>query len=203
MSGVQCFLLEQTNSVRRYLRRYQAYSEQQNCPTSGFSYHTAKVHIDDIENPTEEQIVSHFNWPHDDPRWPKQCSCGYVFVEEDYWQLDVDWLWKRTDIYDIRTLHDAQPGAMWYADWYGDHWKGPDGRTLVVKCPGGLEWIIDSKANNCAKPNEPHNCWRREGVPPNITVYGGCSGASSIAIGEPGTPGYYHGHLVNGFLTPA
>ena len=55
------------------------------------------------------------------------------------------------------SIHSAPPppavrapvGAMWYADWLSEYHAGPDGRALVVMCPGGHEWLIDGRASNC------------------------------------------------------
>lgn len=97
--------------------------------------------------------VPDFDWPgRDDPRWPTACECGYVFGPGDEWQHFSDRLYRRSDTAAATTLRDAPPGAMWDAWWYPASWRGADGRCLVVKCPNGQEWVIDSRASNCTEP---------------------------------------------------
>jgi hypothetical protein len=102
------------------------------------------------------------------------------------------------------TLDEAEPGAMW-------RWPAPDPslagaytsqdddpRVLMVKLPGGHFWCVDSYAGNCTRRGEPHHCWVREGVPPDVTAGKAgntCSaGAGSIAVDG------YHGFLRGGYL---
>ncbi len=105
-------------------------------------------------------------------------------------------VYKRLDT--SEEIIDLPAGAMWFSD--DDYYpKGPDGRTLFVKTPGG-DWLVDGPASNCTKPDDKaHRCWCRHGIAPNITVDKNgntCSaGAGSIAIGN------YHGFLRNGILT--
>lgn len=102
------------------------------------------------------------------------------------------------------TLHDAAPGAMWYAPWM-DAFMHPQGpHTLVVKLPDGSDWTVDDAANNCNWPGgdeaqEKHHCWPYRGIPPNIDVskeHGTTctAGAGSIATA------HWHGFLRNGYL---
>ena len=88
---------------------------------------------------------------------------------------------------------------MWNA-WWMPYTKGPDGLCLVVKCPGGHEWMIDGRASNCTLPDDDeHHCWIRHGEPPRITVDKNgvtCNaGAGSIQAGT------YHGFLIDGVFT--
>jgi len=111
--------------------------------------------------------------------------------------------WFRPDIGETYPNYAALPvGAMWFAV-DPDIWKGmgigPDGRSLIVKTPGGM-WNIDSRASNCTLPDDnEHRCWIRHGEPPNVTVDKNgntCqAGAGSIQCGD------YHGFLQNGVLT--
>jgi hypothetical protein len=109
-------------------------------------------------------------------------------------------IYRRTDTGEEMTWSDAPIGAMMYADWMeGSDCIGPDGKSLIVKTPGG-EWYIDSRASNCTKKDDNiHKCWVRHGVPPMITVDKNgntcAAGAGSIMIGN------YHGFLINGELT--
>jgi hypothetical protein len=98
-------------------------------------------------------------------------------------------------------LRDAPPGASWDAWWMPDYWRGPDGIALMVKCPNGHEWHVDSQASNCTRKGQPHECWVRHGDPrqANVTVdkHGDtcAAGAGSIVAGD------YHGFLQAGILT--
>ena len=115
--------------------------------------------------------------------------------------------WRRTDTGEtLEHISRAPAGAMWFADWLlelaesGNDWKGPDGHCLMVRCPNGNDWCIDSRAFNCTLPNDHiHKCWVRHGTPPSITVDKNgvtCqAGAGSILNGT------YHGFLRNGEFT--
>lgn len=123
---------------------------------------------------------------------------------------------KRTDTGEEMTWGEAPVGAMMFFDT-GTY--GPDGKSLIVKIPGG-DWHVDGQAMNCDSPcgicgvpykdhkdkghnyedSKPdHRCWIRHGEPPNITVDKNgntCgAGAGSILVKE------YHGFLRNGELT--
>ena len=203
--GVDCFFLTPIAHVRLRLRRY-ALDTKIKCPGDGEQfYHNAEITIGDEDQPLNAERTHGDLHPHDDPRWPKTCrNCNYEFVDEDHWQLNPDRLYESSDDRNPVTLHEAPPGAMWYADWY--NMPGPDGRCLVVRCPNRHDWIIDSRASNCNRKDKEHWCWYREGVPPNITIVHphpkSCTaGAGSIGTGSPGKKDYYHGFLRNGRLT--
>ena len=148
-------------------------------------------------------LVASLDTPHDDPRWPVTCDagCGYRFAEDDHWQDTQHQLYQRTDTGALLTLRDAPPGASWDAWWMPDYWRGPDGIALMVKCPNGHEWHVDSEASNCTRKGEPHECWVRHGDPrqANLTVDKNgdtcAAGAGSILAGD------YHGFLQAGVLT--
>ncbi len=100
---------------------------------------------------------------------------------------------------------------MWDACWFDDCWKGPDGRSLVVVCPNGHEWMIDSQCSNCTEKTDvgafgvAHRCWTRTGTPPLIQV-GKQFGKTCSAGGGSIQAGDYHGFLGNcgaapGFFT--
>jgi hypothetical protein len=117
-------------------------------------------------------------------------------------------LYRRTDTGEVvGTLRDAPVGAMWFADWYPDHYCNPQlgpGKCLIVKTPGG-DWVIDQQASNCTMPDdvhqEKHHCWILHGTPPEITVdkNGVTCGAGAGSISRPN----YHGFLQNGYLVEA
>lgn len=101
-----------------------------------------------------------------------------------------------------------EPGCLYWAHWYPEnmYWDNHKGHMLFAVLPGGGHWNIDSRASNCAKPDDRnHRCWIRHGEPPNIHV--DClgpwcgAGGGSIAYGHPGEKSYYHGFLQNGHFT--
>jgi hypothetical protein len=199
--GVQCFLLEPTNRSKRFLRRY----GREETRTDGH-YHSAIALLDEIEVSDDPNAVE----PWYDPEpfreshrdlWPKACKCGYQFTDEDHWQIFRDRIYRRTDTGQFLSLREAPPGSMWYADWMGRSWSGPDGHSLMVVCPNGSHWLIDGPANNCTKPDDhEHRCWIRHGTPPMVTVDKNgntcAAGAGSIQAGD------YHGFLRNGVFDP-
>lgn len=183
-SVIDCFMLEPSDQQEVSLRRYVGFREEGPCPASGLRYHNAKVVIE--RRPFEEAACGDSH-PHDDPRWPKQCPCGRAFRDDDHWQWSVLTLYRRSDTGELIVLEDAPPGAMWYADWYSDTWKGPDGRCLVVKTPAG-EWVADAPSSNGTG-------WTRTGTPPKVTA------RPSIGQKKLDGPGWrYHGFLTNGQL---
>jgi hypothetical protein len=115
--------------------------------------------------------------PHDDPRWPARCQCGYEFVPEDIWQRRMERLMTGDGV--LATHRELPVGAMFDSDWL-QH-KGPDGMCLTVMTPGG-EWAVDA-------PSSGGTLWQRTGAPPNVTA------TPSIHF-----PGKYHGWLTNGLL---
>jgi hypothetical protein len=215
---VTCFWLEPTDLTQVGLRRYRSSgSEPKNeCPREGgWGYHGALVilgqapvvwsdtrpegHSHWFRESDDRYGVAGFAYPgRDDPRWPSRCECGYEFTDDDAWQEWEDRLYRRSDTGELVTLRDAPDGAMWDAGWYP--WKGPDGRSLVMKCPGGSDWTIDGRASNCTLPGDnEHRCWVRHGDVPQITVDKNgltcAAGAGSIQAGN------YHGFLRNGVFT--
>jgi hypothetical protein len=207
MPRIKCFMLESTGKVSVSLRRYSESSsiDKNICPVNG-SYHNARVLIE--EEPVirdEKGYVDNGSKsapPHNDPRWPAQCACGYVFSESDEWQRFTEEIYKRVDTGEELHLRDAPSGAMWYAWWLDDMYTPQGEHNLVVKTPGG-EWTVDGQANNCTMKDDmmqvKHHCWIRHGEPPNVTVSkeGGptCgAGAGSIQCNN------YHGFLRNGYL---
>ncbi len=208
MARIRCFLMEPTGRVIVHLRRYRSSNapDENHCSHEGNGgYHQAMTRIaDEPEEHDAEGYVTNSvkpTPPHDDPRWPLSCACGYEFRESDAWQRFVERLYRRTDTGEELLLRDAPAGAMWKA-WWVDRFHVPQGEhNLVVKTPGG-DWEIDSQASNCTMKDdvrqEKHHCWIRHGNPPDITVDKNgvtCgAGAGSIQAGN------YHGFLRNGYL---
>jgi hypothetical protein len=212
---IRCFFLEETDRVALYLRRYVPHGDAK-CPQV-YGYHNATTRIEDADaiwgevREGRERAALNFRpevIPHEDPRWPAQCGCGYVFQETDQWQLHQDLLYRRVDTGEVMALRDVPPGGMWYSDWMlspgSNRWRGPDGRSLTVRVPssystGHADWVIDAVANNCTRPDDlDHKCWCRHGNPPNITVdkVGNTCAAGGGSILVPG----YHGMLQEGYL---
>ncbi|HEX3539651.1 MAG TPA: hypothetical protein VHT75_04330 [Acidimicrobiales bacterium] len=199
-AGVPAFMIEFTGRVEVGLRRYVRHSDGWTCADG---YHHAKAILGSATPVTGADGYirgAYFAYPpHDDPRWPAKCDgCDYLFTAADEWQNWQESQYRRADTGAVTTIRDAPPGAMWDAWWYP--WKGPDGRSLVVKCPNGAEWTIDGRASNCALPDDTvHRCWVRHGEPPNITVDKDgvtcAAGAGSIAADD------YHGFLQGGRFT--
>ena len=81
---------------------------------------------------------------------------------------------------------------MWYADWMGQNYIGPDGHALVVRTPSG-DWAVDGPSSGGGK-------WTRTGTVPNITVTPSIvMGPHKDAEGKILKPGY-HGWLRDGAL---
>lgn len=217
--AVTCFWLEPTDLTQAGLRRYSPSSgkTERPCPREGgkWSYHGALVILGQVpivwsgvrpeghshwfRESDDRYGVADFAYPsRDDPRWPTRCECGYEFAPDDAWQEWEDRLYRRADTGEMVTLRDAPDGAMWDAAWYER--KGPDGHCLAVKCPGGSEWIIDSRASNCTMPDDSeHRCWIRHGEPPAVTV--DKDGKTCAAGGGSIQAGNYHGFLRGGVFT--
>ena len=208
----KCFFVTQTDRYVISLRRYKNSSSINECPAHG--YHNADGPVltevtgtynkaeDAWEDPTKGLDVRH-----DDPRWPVKCDhCDYLFTEQDEYQLFADHVYLDAQGKE-RSLYENVEGMMWYADWYGDYDKGPDGHSLVVVCPGGHQWVIDSQASNCDQKQDvgpygvAHRCWNRTGEPPNITVGKGPGKTCGAGGGSIQTPNY-HGFLQNGEFNP-
>lgn len=187
---IDCFFLEPTDFVEQSLRRF-VFSDKATC-VGRLGYHDAKVVLGVLPwDDTESNGRGDDSFDHEDPRWPKTCSCGYEFKSDDQWQHNRIRLFVRKDTGEKMTLHAAPSGAMWYADWYPDELKrAPDGRVLVVKTPAG-DWNVDSKSSN--GPG-----WTRTGTPPKVTA------TPSIGIGtNPDGSWKYHGWLRDGKLVDA
>lgn len=197
--GVRCFFLEETETLRRFLRRY-----ADDCLAHAGYYHDAMTPFDEVQHPARTIISLDDKAgapPKDDPRWPTHCEyCHQPLPENTTYQVFVERIYRRTDTGELMLLRDAPPGAMWDAWWYGECSKGPDGRSIIVKCPpDGWEWLIDGPASNCTmKGDTVHRCWVRHGEPPNLTVDKNgvtcAAGAGSIQTPK------WHGFLRNGEL---
>lgn len=196
--GVPVFFLEPTKRDRVYLRRYESGST---CPGGG--YHQAMVFIGEEAEDTRAIGDDH---PHDDERWPAVCEkCDRPFDEADQWQRFRRAIYRRVDTGEETTLADAPIGACWNAFWMVERdnpiWQGPDGRCLVVKCPDGHDWMVDSRASNCTMPEDKvHKCWVRHGRPEDGTLHVDKDGVTCAAGAGSIDTGTWHGFLHHGQL---
>ncbi len=182
-----CFWLEPTDRERCWLRGFTLAADGE-CPTHPKWGHDAQVQIEDgILIQTPQGLKSAVcEWPHEDPRWPTQCSCGYVFQAADQWQLFRLTIYRRPDTGAEYTLRDAPAGGMWDARWMPKGMRSrlapDDGLQLMCKVPGGHDWHIDGPSSN--GPG-----WSRQGKPPEITAFPSISAPN------------YHGWLAKGILS--
>ena len=213
-NNVKVFWIEPTDRERRWLRRF-SFSNKIKCSANGeWGCEATMVELGefDIKYTKEGYIESvDRDVPHDDPRWPTTCKhCGRAFTDEDEWQVHGKQIYVRPDTGDRYTLRDAPPGACWEAWWMhndkerkpgvGD-WTGPDGRTLIVKCPDGHEWTIDARCSNCTLPDDKdHHCWVRHGRPEDGTLHVDKNGKTCQAGSGSIQTGNWHGFLHNGVL---
>lgn len=183
-----CILLETTNQARVYLRRF----------ASGMchnrSYHNMKVLIDTatvVEDEQRHWSVDFPKPPHEDPRWPRLCECGYAFAEWDAWQVFSDRLYRNPATEALLTWDETTPGMIREAPWYtnfDDPWMGPDGKCLVMRLPGRGEWVIDGPATGGGR-------WTRTGEVARMTVR-----PSILSHPAHGIQGY-HGWVTEGMLS--
>lgn len=203
--NAKCFLLESTNQIQRYLRRY---SGAKPCPLEPgkYSCHDAKVPLDVVHEDRYAERASKLN-----PDWPQLCACGYEFEDADEWQTFTEHVYRRADNGVATTLRDAEPGAMWFADWMihrpDQRWfVGPDGHCLMIRGFYGGDFCPDQRASNCTLPgDDEHKCWVRVGDVPNITIGKTgrtCgAGAGSFYFGKnPDGSFRWHGFCENGEL---
>lgn len=205
MTPIKIFFLEPLDVERRWLRRYRRDLDHK-CASGSY----CNAMVDFGEGPWK----SDKGWgpPHDDPRWPVKCdTCSQPFSTDDHWQEFANCIYVCRETGMRTTLRDAPPGACWDATWIAEDrdesmrgcaWMtGPDGRCLIVRCPDGHDWIIDSRASNCTMKDDNHHwCWVRHGKPENGTLHVDKNGKTCAAgAGSIQTP-KWHGFLHNGFL---
>lgn len=205
--GTRTFWLERTDQVAVGLRRY---SRGDGGLTCEGGYHSALVYTGlEPADFGPEGYLAVRPMVENDPRWPVGCErCGYEFTEDDEWQMWQELVYRRTDTDELRVLHQgapapeapaAEPGACWDA-WWMPFGRGVDGIYLMVRCPDGHDWAVDSQASNCTRPGEPHKCWIRHGDPRECRVTVDKNGDTcSAGAGSIGTPNW-HGFLRDGEL---
>lgn len=122
--------------------------------------------------------------------------------------------WRRVDTGEVLGYNgELPPGAIWEAPWMGGRYRvNGSGPVLVVRLPGGHDWMPGSQASNCphgrafggAEPHD-HDCWCVHGEAPLLTVdktpepgRESCiAGGGSIQMGS------WHGFLRDGKLVVA
>lgn len=193
-SRIKTFWCERADRAKESLRRY-AHCEGCN----GHSFHNAIVAIAEIDFPLDNGFNGDSTRPfdHNDPRWPTKCeSCDYVFQPGDEWQHNIDRLYRRGDTGELCAHHELPAGATYDAVWLRDFgYVGADGIALTVVLPDNTHWHVDSRANNCAFPNDNvHKCWSRTGDPRACNIVVGRGPPGENGGGSIQSPGY-HGLL--------
>jgi hypothetical protein len=144
----------------------------------------------DIGEVTDPADAHGDNWPHDDPRWPANCECGYQFTDDDQWQRNDNEIFVLPDGTEFAFIGSfgkaAPPGAMIRAAWYDEFTEQP-GESWIVALPDGGEWITTQKATG-------GGYWEVSGTAPMITV------SPSIFHNAPHG---WHGFIRNGELVDA
>lgn len=202
-AATKCFLVEATETVRRFARCY--IGGENKCSQSGMGYCNAEVFVDEVASP--QTVEGHdrsqidCRLPESAP-WPTHCACGREFLPHHRTTF-TDRVYQRMDNgerFGLKGIEKA-PGAIYRATWMEPHWVGDDGRSYVCVLPNGRIWMIDGACSNCTRKGEPHQCWIREGEAPNFTVGKGKPGANTCDAGGGSIlAGDYHGFLTNGWL---
>lgn len=186
--ATRCFWLEPTHRARQLIMVYCSGCEQ-----------LTEIDLGEIEDEATQE--PRFDW--NAAPWPAECvHCQRLFDDKDHRSASRKPFYRRGDNGELVNLYEAPVGAMWDATWWTN--KGDDGRCIVVRVPGNVDWAIDSRASNCGLPDErplAHHCWCRHGEPPNLTVDKNCktcqAGGGSFWANAPHG---WHGHLTNGWL---
>lgn len=193
------FLIVPTNKYERSLTRYASSKCKCGKRKNDSCYNGSPIEVveSDVKLPSGD-----VPWPRDDPKWPTTCKhCGGPIVDGDYWVHHAH-LYQRPGHEELFALQKAPVGACWDATWYHDIRVGPDGRSLIVKCPLGHDWWLESRASNCTLPKDhEHYCWVRHGKPEDGTLHVDKDGLTCKAGGGSIIYRGWHGHLHNGVLT--
>jgi hypothetical protein len=188
--------------TRAWLRIYWGADDCPSCLGGGEpGYHDARVRLVDAAEVGVKGLGGEARDHAGDPRWPVRCDhCGAPATPLAVRQV------FRGRLYDTPS-GDLEPGCLYWADWLhrddgicARGWSNCRGPHLMAILPNGRSWDIDSRASNCALPEDTvHRCWVREGVLPIITVGKGgltCgAGGGSIQVAG------YHGFLRDGVFT--
>lgn len=148
----------------------------------------------------EETDSVHVPWS-EVGRWPQTCSSCRRSIDysDPAFERSASYRYEWANADRTATVRKLPVGALYDAFWMHEWRTGPDGRSLTCVLPNGHHWHIDSRANNCGRPDDDeHRCWVRHGEPPAIHVDKNgntCpAGAGSIQSGD------WHGFLHHGVL---
>jgi hypothetical protein len=201
---IKVFWCEPSGRVALWLRRYRSGAEK--CAKGSYCNGMAPFGEAPAKIDARGYLLLPDGQPADqDPRWPVKCdACGEPFAATDPFQLFQDQIYRDAEGREWRK-RDLPAGACYNAWYYGEDFKGPDGRSLVVVLPTAdrHEWCIDSRASNCGLPNDNvHKCWVRHGTPEDGTLHvdkdGHTCSAGGGSIAVPSYHGFLHsGHLVS------
>lgn len=138
-----------------------------------------------------------------EPGWPATCACSFAFTSEAHRSVVPE------RVYDT-PLGKPAPGDLYFVPCPSSpfvdkcfDWDDCSGVHLHATLPNGDHWDIDSRANNCCKPDDRrHRCWTRQGDPAELATFsvtntGNC-GAGGGSIKNP----RYHGMLTRGEFNP-
>lgn len=214
--GVKTFMLEQTDRVFVYLRRYHFNINGESCQGGLHSYHNAQALVGQEKAAYETREFNNYShiirvddaykniyelkYPHSHSLWPTKCdACDYEFKDSDEWQIFTQLMYAMPNG-ELISIQNPPEGAMYFAWWQKNNPRYAPTGPLYATCPGGFPWNIDGRASNCTMPNDDeHRCWIRHGDPPNITV--DKNGNTCSAGGGSIEAGSYHGFLRNGEFT--
>src|SRR5258707_3154199 len=117
MPAIRCFWLEETDRVRRGLRRYRSTDESATWCPGALKYHNAENPFDVVVAGFDERDgrrLSHAlssiegELETDDWRWPKHCdACDYAFTDDDPRQVNVELIYRRSHTRDLVTRGQA------------------------------------------------------------------------------------------------
>jgi len=211
--GLKVIFMEPLPLRRIFLRRY---SHGNNCPNNQYGclsgFVPAGLPDEQFAFLVDKDGYRRFPDPpkidHGDPSWPTRCErCGREFGPDDAWQVHQEQVFRRADTGElVPGTRNFPEGAIWYDEggfYSRQGWVGPDGKTLIAKCPGGHDWCIDSRASNCTmKDDNVHRCWVRHGNPRDGTIHVDKNGNTCAAGAGSIQTGNWHGFLHNGeFVT--
>jgi hypothetical protein len=166
--SVDLFITEPTGTCRLVLRRLRLADHE----ATGH-FHDASVVIDQNaqatpDRPDGRKSVTDGRVPHDDPRWPKNCTeCGEQFRNDDKWQVnEIDWHEGAGNRFAWGTgSWDGPPGAMIRTPWRDEPGRPP---AWVVFLPNSTFWNTNDHSSRDGKLGGQ---WAVTGDAPRITVH--------------------------------
>lgn len=194
LKAIPCYWIEPAGRVTIHLRRYRRSADpgNQRCP-SRYGYCTVYQLVGEAPSTNDEGCPNRVSrepdatYPRSDPRWPTHCPCGYEFVPADGWQVTTEDVYRDPLTGEEKDRDEWAYGAVYRASWFEDHWKGPDGISIVIRVPDAngryRDWSPDS-------PSTSGTPWSRQGDP---RVPGQLSCQPSILM--------QHGHRFHAFIT--